>query len=539
MASLRDMLSMPQFNAFSLINHHGNLDTIIEGLDITENSDIKHFTKPNTFILTTGLLYQDDQQGLIQLIRDLKDVGVAGLGIKVSRFLHAIDQVVIDIADDLAFPLIEIPENWNLGDASHQMSAVIENAKTEKLNYALYIQQELNQLLIKGFDVDTMIQFLSKRLGVPILLFDPFKRPISMSQHYQHQRSLINDHIKYFKQHISEIEQDDRRSVFVKENHIIYKVRSYNYFPYYLMVTQSDKLTYPFSLLTIEQVVSVLSFSIYKSAKIEEAEQNEINRFFESLVLNDSDTALSVKQHPQLLERYNIYNSKYYQVVTCSIDETQKLENSNYLYERQYLTFQWLLHKFSDLDSKISIYKIPSNDQFVILLQNRHHYFWDYLKLIQQEFHNFFEGSLSFGVGNEVTEFSQLPYSYFEASEALNNIRAKGQFEQIESYRSKDISELLQLIPSNKLIPFIKYTLGDLAKPKTKKEAELKQTLRIYMDNHCDITKTAEQIFIHRNTVKYRINKCAQILDTTIEDPDISLNLRLALYASELVDLNH
>lgn len=61
------------------------------------------------------------------------------------------------------------------------------------------------------------------------------------------------------------------------------------------MVSQVDKLSYPFSLLTIEQVVSVLSFALYKNTKIEEAEQNDINRFFESLVNNRSDQALSIK----------------------------------------------------------------------------------------------------------------------------------------------------------------------------------------------------------------------------------------------------
>ena len=63
----------------------------------------------------------------------------------------------------------------------------------------------------------------------------------------------------------------------------------------------------------------------------------------------------------------------------------------------------------------------------------------------------------------------------------------------------------------------------------------LKQTLKIYMDNQCDITKTAEKIFIHRNTVKYRINKCSNLIGTNIEDPIQSLNIRIAIYASNMI----
>src|SRR5699024_12818306 len=68
---------------------------------------------------------------------------------------------------------------------------------------------------------------------------------------------------------------------------------------YYLMVSQVNKLSYPFSLLTLEQVVSVLSFALYKSTKIQEAEENDINRFFESLVNNQNDQTLSIKKHAE------------------------------------------------------------------------------------------------------------------------------------------------------------------------------------------------------------------------------------------------
>ena len=112
----------------------------------------------------------------------------------------------------------------------------------------------------------------------------------------------------------------------------------------------------------------------------------------------------------------------------------------------------------------------------------------------------------------------------------LNNAKAF-----ISQYHSKDIQELLQLIPQEKLLPFVKHTLGPLSYPKQKKDLELKQTLKVYMDNQCDITKTADKIFIHRNTVKYRINKCSNMIGTNIEDPVHSLNIRIALYVSEMI----
>ena len=91
------------------------------------------------------------------------------------------------------------------------------------------------------------------------------------------------------------------------------------------------------------------------------------------------------------------------------------------------------------------------------------------IKQLQISYNDYFEDQISFGVGNEVTEFAQLPSSFFEANEAFENGLFNNEKAFISQYHSKDIQELLQLIPQEKLLPFVKHTLGPLSYPKTKK----------------------------------------------------------------------
>src|SRR5699024_1903601 len=84
---------------------------------------------------------------------------------------------------------------------------------------------------------------------------------------------------------------------------------------------------------------------------------------------------------------------------------------------------------------------------------------------------------ISLGVGNAVSEFSQLPSSFFEANEAYEDEAEKGEKAFLKVYKSKSVQELLQLIPESKLKPFITYTLGPLAYPIKTKDKELKYTL--------------------------------------------------------------
>jgi DNA-binding PucR family transcriptional regulator len=47
---------------------------------------------------------------------------------------------------------------------------------------------------------------------------------------------------------------------------------------------------------------------------------------------------------------------------------------------------------------------------------------------------------------------------------------------------------------------------------------ELCATLEVYLEQAKSLAKAAEVLFIHRNTVRYRINKCMELMNTDLED---------------------
>src|SRR5699024_8644856 len=103
MVTFQELLGVDRFSVFKPINQNADLSREITSADITEAPDIKNFVSQNTFLLTTGIFFKDDQQGLIDLITELNKVPIAGLGIKTSRFLKKIDKEVIEHADALGF----------------------------------------------------------------------------------------------------------------------------------------------------------------------------------------------------------------------------------------------------------------------------------------------------------------------------------------------------------------------------------------------------------------------------------------------------
>jgi DNA-binding PucR family transcriptional regulator len=61
----------------------------------------------------------------------------------------------------------------------------------------------------------------------------------------------------------------------------------------------------------------------------------------------------------------------------------------------------------------------------------------------------------------------------------------------------------------------------------------LADTLRAYLDGFGDIARTARQLHVHPNTVRYRVRRIEKLLMTSLEDADERLVLALGLRAAE------
>lgn len=63
-------------------------------------------------------------------------------------------------------------------------------------------------------------------------------------------------------------------------------------------------------------------------------------------------------------------------------------------------------------------------------------------------------------------------------------------------------------------------------------------TLKLYLDNHLNAVKTAKDLFIHRSTFLYRLEKIKSLLETNLEDPEENLYLMLSFRFIEMEEKN-
>ncbi|MED3690344.1 helix-turn-helix domain-containing protein [Peribacillus butanolivorans] len=132
------------------------------------------------------------------------------------------------------------------------------------------------------------------------------------------------------------------------------------------------------------------------------------------------------------------------------------------------------------------------------------------------------------GIGNEYSSILQLRKSYLEALEVINAAKFIGKPEQLPFQYSKlGIFRYLEMISNHHgKTNYINTDLQILQKKDQESQTKLLQTMEIFLLNNCRIKPTAEQLYIHTNTLKYRMN---QITDLTSIDFD-DFHSRIQLY---------
>jgi len=81
--------------------------------------------------------------------------------------------------------------------------------------------------------------------------------------------------------------------------------------------------------------------------------------------------------------------------------------------------------------------------------------------------------------------------------------------------------------PVDEIRAFAERILGPLVTDDT--HAELVDTLEAYLRTHGNLNAVARQLYLHRNTVRYRLHRIAKLTGADLDNPDTRLALQLAI----------
>lgn len=133
------------------------------------------------------------------------------------------------------------------------------------------------------------------------------------------------------------------------------------------------------------------------------------------------------------------------------------------------------------------------------------------------------------GIGTPYEYIEDFKRSFQEAKDALEISKILPEEKRIYFYQELGVYSLITQVSNGRFLDdYVENRIGKLVRADNMQEGELYRTLEAYLDHNCNMNATAEALFIHRNTMRYRMEKIKKILGNNLDDMSIFLELKLA-----------
>lgn len=148
------------------------------------------------------------------------------------------------------------------------------------------------------------------------------------------------------------------------------------------------------------------------------------------------------------------------------------------------------------------------------------------------------ENSLSFSRIRELN--SDIKISYKEAFKALSMIDIYNRDSKIIKYKELGIIRwLVELSDIKEIQRYCYENLGPILEYDKKHGMDLMGTLKCYFQNNRHLLKTSQELFIHRNTLLYRLSTIKELLKIDLDDAMIDLELFNSILIYEFINLKN
>ncbi|EOR23210.1 purine catabolism regulatory protein [Niallia nealsonii AAU1] len=538
---LAEILQKPIFDKVEVIAGHTGLNKEIKHITMMDAPDIVDYLNPNDLLVTTAYHLKDKPGVLLSLIKSMQEKDCTALGIKSKRFLGHIPNEAIQFANDKGFPLLEIPLETSLGEIVNASLNYMLSQRTAELTIAFETHRKFTQHILKGKGIKRLVDDLSHMINKRIVLFDAhFQLHTSSYNRNSIENFFSSLHTNGFEFLLPNSPYSYFSSRNTEEVFTIFPIYTHMKKPAFLVVLGEIPLEDQSLLLTIEQATNVLSFELMRENTVKQYTRRARNDFFTHFVEGKFTFAEEIESRAK---EFSLKREQASIAIIGKMDSSEQYKSfTQHSVEIDYI------YEFLETEIKKAPFasQLFIKDDHCILIMEVVHSSYDldssilpYLQNIQSYIANTFKRHMSLGISNVYQQLLNLPNAYREALSALHTGNLSGNTPFIQIHRPKDVFEMLRIIPTKDLLEFYDHIFQAFSSNHQQDEEQiLLNTLSVYLETHCQISETAKRLYVHRNTVIYRLEKCEELLGKSLKDPETTFHLRFAFRIKSILKTN-
>ena len=545
MFTIRDLLNIGDLQDITLITDDQGMDNVITHAITMDNPEMVHWMKRGEILLTTGYNFIEDDFMQKQLVMELANTGCSGLGLKIKRYFKKTPKVIIDEAKKVGLPVIEIPYYYTLSDMARIINEQIFSERMDTYKKQELFLDMIMETVSKGGGIKGILSVTESILDCPVLITDTL---LNINEHSPSCTEYIKDITNGEKSTFEAIRKDSLRSKATngcalkveinthagEKNFEVYYINIANMpMEYLILIKNKNEIEHGHTAQLVKILAAYLSnyYLIKYENKFEAVKGTESFLF---MLLNNSTTTL--KEIEKQAVEYRIDIEKKY---ACAVLQPiyQINDNSRHVGNMKYIldNIKTILYGMG----KRKHYILTTDDNVIIIFAVNDNNNIDEINRETLELHNSIDRDFLhrermdyyISNGNICDDLSLLWKSY---GEAISTIELMKNNEGVRIGHYTDYIAYHMLMNFNEVRKYYYNIIKPLSEHDKNTGDELIPTLKVYINSQCKSTKAADKLYIHRNTLDYRIKKIKDILGYDFEDCNKVLELQMALIAVEL-----
>lgn len=517
--TIREALSIYPLTEAKLVAGKQGESRIVKSVNVMDAPDIADWTKSGEMLFTTAFAMKDNPQETVNLLRKLNDRGAAGLGIKLGRFWTELPQIVVEEADRLHFPIIEMPFQFTFSDQMNALFNAEYRRNTHLLQTVLEKQKKLMQFGLKQDNMLSMFGLISDILGYPMAVVGARGQILYNTSTWNHEQLAQNWPSKRkFGWVYAGKDRAYRVGLYQQEDEPLG----------HLIIIPDVVLLANVEEGLFQQAADILTFHMsytfrsHVEASAERDIQKNLVRYLEK------GTSLEEFLEQAEARGLFIFTGAYQCVISKSRPESlvedkpqEKLKKLKQNVESHAKSGLLRGHHFVLKDLMFSIYSTTQADGFPEeeLSQLLTKYAGDAGCMEEA-------GEIVFYSSAMKLKPTALREAYMECVETQRMATKLELPDRVLHFETIEFAHLFQNVSSTMMEDYCAKILRPLLEKDPEYSQEMIRTLEVFIRNDGQVSEAAKQLFIHRNTVTYRLEKISDLLQVDFKKVNDLLKLK-------------
>lgn len=553
---IKDLLQAEILKKARVLGGSEGLGKEIKGVTIIEAPDIVKFIDGGEVLLTGLYAYKSSTTEEFKThLEELAHKNVSAVIIKRGRNVEAAEEkiaMLLEFSREYKTVVLEVPFDVSFREVMGFIMEHLLNEEVIKLKYFKTTHDNFAALTVSKNSaenaLDNILDVLEKLIGNPAALFswelsclaatEQALKEFHLQKGEENYEPGLYSNYGYFRQKVKLPEMNgDSIGQYVICMKIVSGVQMY------LVITELNRELDGMDYIAIENAVTALKQEFVRQQAVWQLEKKFQNDILHNILNGQVDSMEELRKRTNLLGMpvegsYRVVVFGFEKVGGQSEDFDRQIEGVSLLNEAVSAFYERAKVQ-SDLDKVVAVQLVDGSQkleeyrrELMIMTERIQAYVRKQNKHLR----------VKAGAGKVVEGIAHLQESFKEAGDALMFADIAKEIAGEESgavmlFSDMGIFKLLcQLKEPELLMEYVPESLRKLYSYRKSQRDDLVLTLKTYLDRNQNLSKTAQDLYIHYKTAAYRVDRITEITGINFDSASEVLSVRIGMIVYKMIE---